>query len=86
MRKQPRTRSLDGCATCRSRRVKCDETRPVCSNCQRLGLTCQGYETRLVFLQVGQAYGADDLDNTKFRRPLFTGLSKRPTFPAASSS
>ncbi|GME34273.1 Succinate-semialdehyde dehydrogenase [Neofusicoccum parvum] len=72
MRKHPRTRSLDGCATCRSRRVKCDETRPVCSNCQRLGLTCQGYETRLVFLQVGQAYGADDLDNTKFRRPLFT--------------
>lgn len=31
-----------GCFTCKRRRVKCNETRPVCSGCQRLGLRC-GY-------------------------------------------
>lgn len=32
-----------GCVTCRRRRVKCDETKPVCSACLRLGLDCAGY-------------------------------------------
>ncbi|KAF1948060.1 hypothetical protein EJ02DRAFT_364702 [Clathrospora elynae] len=31
-----------GCSTCRRRRVKCDETRPTCQRCQRLGLVCDG--------------------------------------------
>ncbi|OIW27838.1 hypothetical protein CONLIGDRAFT_452418 [Coniochaeta ligniaria NRRL 30616] len=33
-------RSKDGCLTCRSRRVKCDETRPVCGNCQKSNRDC----------------------------------------------
>lgn len=32
-----------GCVTCRRRRVKCDETRPFCKACLRLGLECAGY-------------------------------------------
>lgn len=32
-----------GCVTCRQRRVKCDETKPFCSACLRLGLECAGY-------------------------------------------
>lgn len=32
-----------GCVTCRQRRVKCDETKPVCRACLRLGLECAGY-------------------------------------------
>lgn len=32
-----------GCVTCRQRRVKCDETKPVCRACLRLGLDCAGY-------------------------------------------
>ncbi|KAK0274332.1 hypothetical protein LTR91_006341 [Friedmanniomyces endolithicus] len=31
-----------GCANCRRRRVKCDETRPVCKRCERQGLACEG--------------------------------------------
>ncbi|OJJ45967.1 hypothetical protein ASPZODRAFT_17397 [Penicilliopsis zonata CBS 506.65] len=31
-----------GCSTCRQRRVKCDETRPVCQRCQKGGLACEG--------------------------------------------
>ncbi|KAK3330747.1 hypothetical protein B0H66DRAFT_73693 [Apodospora peruviana] len=33
-------KSRNGCKSCKSRRVKCDETRPVCANCTRLGLAC----------------------------------------------
>lgn len=33
-------KSRNGCAKCKTRRVKCDEVRPVCGNCSRLGLDC----------------------------------------------
>ncbi|PQE13390.1 negative acting factor protein [Rutstroemia sp. NJR-2017a BVV2] len=32
-----------GCFLCRSRRVKCDEKKPGCGNCQRLKRECPGY-------------------------------------------
>ncbi|KAJ4310334.1 hypothetical protein N0V84_011017 [Fusarium piperis] len=32
-----------GCVTCKERRVKCDEAKPVCRSCQRLKLRCGGY-------------------------------------------
>ncbi|KAJ4023800.1 hypothetical protein NW766_000023 [Fusarium irregulare] len=35
---QRRTRS--GCQTCRSRKIKCDETKPSCRNCSSRGLAC----------------------------------------------
>ncbi|KAF3904880.1 hypothetical protein ABW20_dc0106900 [Dactylellina cionopaga] len=31
-----------GCSNCRRRRVKCDETRPICQRCQRCGFECDG--------------------------------------------
>ncbi|KAG8416435.1 hypothetical protein J3458_007021 [Metarhizium acridum] len=33
-------KSRTGCQRCRARRVKCDEAKPICSNCTRLQLTC----------------------------------------------
>ena len=30
-----------GCFNCKKRRVKCNEQRPLCAPCQRLGLRCQ---------------------------------------------
>lgn len=33
-------RSKSGCQTCRLRRVRCDEKRPVCGHCNRLKLEC----------------------------------------------
>lgn len=33
-------RSRDGCMTCRSRRIRCDQARPTCMNCSRKGLQC----------------------------------------------
>ncbi|GFF55178.1 hypothetical protein IFM46972_10204 [Aspergillus udagawae] len=32
-----------GCKNCRTRRIKCNELRPRCSQCARAGLTCSGY-------------------------------------------
>ncbi|MCJ1464059.1 hypothetical protein MMC07_002670 [Pseudocyphellaria aurata] len=41
-------RSRFGCWTCRDRKVKCDEARPRCSPCARLGHLCD-YNPRLAF-------------------------------------
>ncbi|KAM0664208.1 hypothetical protein ACQRIU_006791 [Beauveria bassiana] len=39
----PRART--GCLTCRTRRVKCDEERPICRRCASSRVTCRGYQT-----------------------------------------
>ncbi|WPG98373.1 Hypothetical protein R9X50_00116300 [Acrodontium crateriforme] len=36
-------RTKTGCHTCRSRKKKCDEGKPICQNCERGGFTCGGY-------------------------------------------
>jgi hypothetical protein len=33
-----------GCATCRRRRVKCDEARPICNRCRAANFLCEGYQ------------------------------------------
>ncbi|KAJ4420392.1 hypothetical protein N0V82_004381 [Gnomoniopsis sp. IMI 355080] len=33
-------KSRNGCTKCKSRRVKCDEVRPICGNCDRLQMDC----------------------------------------------
>ena len=33
-----------GCATCRRRRIKCDENRPTCTRCRNANFLCEGYE------------------------------------------
>ncbi|PLB47405.1 hypothetical protein P170DRAFT_240591 [Aspergillus steynii IBT 23096] len=45
-----RARSRTGCKTCRIRRVKCDETRPVCTRCLSTGRKCDGYDVCAVQL------------------------------------
>ncbi|PWY71046.1 hypothetical protein BO94DRAFT_526300 [Aspergillus sclerotioniger CBS 115572] len=41
-------RSRTGCRTCRTRRIKCDESPGSCKNCTSTGRTCDGYDfTRL---------------------------------------
>ncbi|KAH7418859.1 hypothetical protein BKA64DRAFT_701349 [Cadophora sp. MPI-SDFR-AT-0126] len=36
-----------GCVTCKLRRVKCDEHRPVCKRCGRFGVQCDGYPNKV---------------------------------------
>ncbi|KAK9370758.1 hypothetical protein V1509DRAFT_616750 [Lipomyces kononenkoae] len=42
---QCRTKTKTGCATCRIRKVKCDENKPFCQKCVDTGRTCDGYES-----------------------------------------
>lgn len=39
-KRRPHSKSRHGCTTCKRRRVKCDETHPICKNCQHLDLEC----------------------------------------------
>ncbi|KGQ92435.1 hypothetical protein MEU_02966 [Candida albicans P37005] len=37
-------RTRTGCLTCRKRRIKCDERKPTCFNCERSKKSCLGYQ------------------------------------------
>lgn len=39
-----------GCRRCVTRRIKCDEHRPSCHACNRLGFICPGYTRKLTFI------------------------------------
>lgn len=40
-------RTRTGCLTCRKRRIKCDERKPTCFNCERSKKVCLGYQDLL---------------------------------------
>ncbi|RXG48675.1 hypothetical protein VDGE_08992 [Verticillium dahliae] len=44
-----RKRTKTGCLTCRKRRIKCDEGRPICNNCTKSKRNCEGYNQRVIF-------------------------------------
>lgn len=62
-----------GCKTCRLRRIKCDETKPICNNCIRVGRECI-YEDRLPKLfELSSSKSANNPDETRLsiiRLPL----------------
>ncbi|KAH6618627.1 fungal-specific transcription factor domain-containing protein [Boeremia exigua] len=41
--KKKQSKSRNGCVTCKAKRLKCDEIKPVCEQCQKRGVTCGGY-------------------------------------------
>ncbi|KAE8348112.1 hypothetical protein BDV28DRAFT_112129 [Aspergillus coremiiformis] len=47
--KIPKRRTKTGCLTCRQRRIKCGEEKPICKNCVKSKRECKGYAQRLVF-------------------------------------
>ncbi|KAF5985536.1 transcriptional regulatory moc3 [Fusarium coicis] len=58
-----------GCVTCRQRRVKCDERKPWCKACLRLGIECTGYEKRgLRFKDETVRYGANSAAVTRVNK------------------
>ncbi|PVH89305.1 hypothetical protein DL98DRAFT_524089 [Cadophora sp. DSE1049] len=44
----PHHRTRQGCLTCRKRRRKCDERKPLCQNCTERGIVCR-YGIQLIF-------------------------------------
>jgi hypothetical protein len=47
-------RSKQGCWTCRLRKKKCTEGRPLCSICTSLSITCYGYGPRPDWMDGGE--------------------------------
>ncbi|KAJ0303625.1 hypothetical protein Brms1b_011598 [Colletotrichum noveboracense] len=75
----PRSRTFTGCRTCRSRHLKCDEARPICSSCRRLNLVCEGYDGQLLWVpdplcsaSGDQKHASSSHRGTSYRYPLFT--------------
>ncbi|KAK9470827.1 uncharacterized protein V1510DRAFT_421938 [Dipodascopsis tothii] len=52
--RRPHRKSRNGCDTCKRRRVKCDERRPICNNCVHLSLKCS-FQT--AFSEISAAFG-----------------------------
>ncbi|KAK9367947.1 hypothetical protein V1509DRAFT_106455 [Lipomyces kononenkoae] len=51
-------RSRNGCKSCRQRRTKCDEQKPICGTCARLGRVCESVKPEFKFRVVtGSASG-----------------------------
>src|SRR5690242_2584008 len=61
-------RSRNGCLTCRSRRKKCDENRPICNGCVKNKLQCvftqpcTQEKENIITSQVGSIYTQNTLD------------------------
>ena len=47
-------RSKQGCWTCRLRKKKCDESRPHCSTCESLSITCYGFGPKPDWMDNGE--------------------------------
>ncbi|KAL6722087.1 hypothetical protein ACLMJK_001192 [Lecanora helva] len=45
--KPKQTKSRDGCQNCKEKRLKCDETKPSCVQCEKKGVVCKGYKKTL---------------------------------------
>ncbi|KAJ5109710.1 hypothetical protein N7532_002355 [Penicillium argentinense] len=85
--RRPHRKSRHGCLECKRRRVKCDEARPVCSNCAKRHAECEyGSSSSLLWANeeapgLGglaqarpRASGSDSVQGDRDRDPLSSGL------------
>ncbi|OQE38064.1 hypothetical protein PENCOP_c009G07705 [Penicillium coprophilum] len=88
----PRKRATQACQTCRLRRTKCDNTRPACASCVRLGAECS--YRQICFSTFDSASLAilkriDDLETliqTKVNDPLPVAPSNAPLAVSSPST
>ncbi|CAK7221270.1 hypothetical protein SCUCBS95973_004437 [Sporothrix curviconia] len=76
-RSQRRGKVKTGCGTCRTRKVKCDEAKPLCQKCVSTGRTCDGYASPFRF------YGGDASSSAP-APPASIAASKATAGPGAS--
>ncbi|KAL9106278.1 MAG: hypothetical protein Q9227_008677 [Pyrenula ochraceoflavens] len=60
--KLAKKRTKTGCLTCRKRRIKCGEEKPVCNNCIKSKRLCEGYNQRVVFKRPAGAFPSGGFD------------------------
>ncbi|OJD15512.1 hypothetical protein AJ78_04243 [Emergomyces pasteurianus Ep9510] len=70
-----------GCRTCKRRRVKCDETRPICNRCRKADLTCDNVEEgNFIFLNENEFVVG------RRKRPRGPNVSARMVSPAGNGA
>ncbi|KAF3285401.1 hypothetical protein TWF970_010458 [Orbilia oligospora] len=90
--KPKQSKSRNGCVTCKAKRLKCDETKPTCLQCEKRGVPCGGYKKDFKW----RAFEESDLTGkgSKSRpKPLSSlpakpkrGISSGPSSPALSEA
>ncbi|KAK9325369.1 hypothetical protein V1517DRAFT_191745 [Lipomyces orientalis] len=58
-------RSRNGCKSCRRRRTKCDEQKPICGTCARLGRVCESIKPEFKFRVVTGPGGCLEENNQR---------------------
>ncbi|RDW64128.1 hypothetical protein BP5796_10630 [Coleophoma crateriformis] len=78
---EPKKRSRNGCWPCKARKVKCDEARPTCVNCQKQGDTCD-YSIKLNWEGRGKkkSDGAAGTGQIDFNAGIISLGPSRPSF------
>ncbi|KAK4505819.1 hypothetical protein PRZ48_003784 [Zasmidium cellare] len=68
-------KSRGGCSRCKQQHLKCDEQRPACGRCTRLGVTCPGYSQSLKWStkhEVNTPTPGQDLQDDGDEQPSYT--------------
>ncbi|KAJ5632732.1 hypothetical protein N7490_009071 [Penicillium lividum] len=83
--KPRQTKSRNGCITCKAKRLKCDETKPSCYQCDRRKVTCGGYKKDFKwrpFEETNVAVGrSTPIKPTKKENENSQPLAKQEDFP-----
>lgn len=79
-----KTRSFDGCNNCKDGRIKCDRQKPVCSICQRRGLSCD-YSLRLKWVD-NDMVGSTFNPNQEYRPPRLKRTRRKKDSKAATTA
>ncbi|KAJ3548118.1 hypothetical protein NM208_g1152 [Fusarium decemcellulare] len=74
-----------GCATCRRRKVKCDESLPQCFRCLNMGLRCPGARTDAFFVHSVSASSSCQLTGDLANSPVPQPQLPRPPPSSASA-
>ncbi|USW51745.1 Putative zn(2)-C6 fungal-type DNA-binding domain, fungal transcription factor [Septoria linicola] len=63
--RRPHTKTRHGCATCKARKVRCDEEKPICRNCTRGNRSCR-YPNQVLALPNALAASPSDTQDRVF--------------------
>ncbi|KAG8859462.1 hypothetical protein FRB91_007862 [Serendipita sp. 411] len=90
IRKRPKyTRSKKGCLTCRSKKIKCDERKPMCTRCEHGHRECTWPEAVLPRRPKGAVRGVGNEDEEEVddgRRNSIPGSAVSTQFPPSSTT
>ncbi|OTA99802.1 hypothetical protein M426DRAFT_27197 [Hypoxylon sp. CI-4A] len=84
MNRTRQARSKTGCSSCRRRKVRCDEGKPVCNACTRLGLNCSYEPSRSANSGETLRYRVRFVNSRHSKLPLDATTDKQS--PTSSSS